>query len=210
MKPSFIIPLLLNKSFVNNSEKVEYYQTSRYVSNVLNQPNRDTNYGVTPSNGLDNRPGYSSDSNQLITSYETTSTPVRVSTQFEEFHQILDNNTSSNTETNICKCVVAFHVFYDKSIKVPSKSLCSHWTQSKQFFICVKIFIDLDDVYWFLPSFKINRQGRGVTVPVVGILCNGFDSRLEPNAFDTYTKWLLSRKAQAPFAVYRDYFIECL
>ena len=37
------------------------------------------------------------------------------------------------------------------------------------------------------------------------ILCDGFDSRLELVAFDMYTGWLLTQKAQAHFAVSLNY-----
>ena len=33
------------------------------------------------------------------------------------------------------------------------------------------------------------------------ILCDGFDSRLEPIAFDVYNRWMLTQSAQAHFAV---------
>ena len=38
------------------------------------------------------------------------------------------------------------------------------------------------------------------------ILRDGFDSRLGPIAFDKYTGWLLTRRAQAHFAVSLNYF----
>ena len=37
------------------------------------------------------------------------------------------------------------------------------------------------------------------------ILRDGFDSRLEPIAFDIYTGWLLTRRAQAHFAISLNY-----
>ena len=43
------------------------------------------------------------------------------------------------------------------------------------------------------------------SVPWLQILRDGFDSRLEPIAFDIFTGWLLTRRAQAYFTVSLNY-----
>ena len=48
---------------------------------------------------------------------------------------------------------------------------------------------------------KCQRREHSGIAHRLRILSDGFDSRLEPIAFDIYTGWLLTRRAQARFAV---------
>ena len=56
------------------------------------------------------------------------------------------------------------------------------------------------------PRKALSCQRHSLATRRIRILRDGFDSRLQPIAFDIYTRWLLTRRAQAHFAVSLNYY----